>query len=361
MRLFQNSGVYPAYRQRLYALTKNCTTFNDWTASFLEDRYGASHILKPILDFDPDAFFTNGDTIDCQRLWAKEKGMRPNTSLEDILIAQIEDHRTEVFYNTDPMRYGDRFLRRLPGHVRRTVAWRAAPSSGGQFLNHDIIVNNFPSILETYRREGVIAEYFTPAHDPIMNTYAKNDNREIDVLFIGAYSRHHRNRGIMLEAVAALRKELKVVLHLDISRWTHLANSPLGLIGPLRKYRSPRAIRTISQSTVFGRELLETLAKARIVINGAIDMAGHDRGNMRVWETLGCRAALVTDEGNYPAGMIAGEHFITYQGVDDVIVKIKNLHCNEDFRYDIAQKGHEMIKCNYSKNEQWLRFCEIAS
>ena len=59
-------------------------------------------------DGDQNAFFTNGDDHILQERWAEENGLRRGLDLEDILLAQIESHRAEVFYNLDPMRYGER-------------------------------------------------------------------------------------------------------------------------------------------------------------------------------------------------------------------------------------------------------------
>ncbi|RWK45654.1 hypothetical protein [Mesorhizobium sp.] len=77
----------------------------------------------------PEVFFTNGDDERLQRAWAHENGLREDTPLADILLAQIEANRTEVFYNLDPIRFDSAFLKRLPGHVKRTIAWRAAPGN----------------------------------------------------------------------------------------------------------------------------------------------------------------------------------------------------------------------------------------
>ena len=63
-----------------------------------------------MLNGDETAFFTNGDDEVLQRTWALEMGMSPKASLPEILLAQIESHRTEVFYNLDPMRYGGDFV-----------------------------------------------------------------------------------------------------------------------------------------------------------------------------------------------------------------------------------------------------------
>lgn len=361
MRFFQNSGIYPSYLPQLARLRRDCTGFEQAILTFLDDRFGAAHILKPVLDGDPNAFFTNGDDAFAQRLWAQENGLKPDTPLDQILLAQIEHHRTEVFYNTDPMRFGDAFLARLPGHVRRTVAWRAAPSAGGEFLTHDVIVNNFHGLLDGYRAQGVRAEYLPPAHDPEMDSYAARSDRPVDVLFIGGYSRHHMRRAQLLEAVAGLNGEMTVVMHLARSRFTRLAESPIGMLGPLTKYRRPNIVRLVARPPVFGRDLLEALSSAKIVINGAIDMAGGDRGNMRVWEALGCGAAMVSDAGRYPEGIEEGRDFLSYASLDEAVCQVRTLYKNKELRISIAKAGHETIKVSFSKERQWRTFCRIVS
>ena len=361
MRIFQNSSVYPSYRPRLRALTASAKSFDEAIAAFLDDRFGAPHFLRPVLNGSEEAFFTNGDDDVVQRMWAAQNGLSSGASLEDILLAQIEEHRTEVFYNLDPMRYGDAFIARLPSSVRRTIAWRAAPSSGGTFLKHDLIVNNFPSLLDGFRNAGARAEYFAPAHDPAMDDYAARSDRPIDVLFVGTYSRHHRKRVAMLETIASLRSEMAVVMCLDISRYTRLAETPLGWLGPLRKDRRNRDLRAVSRPPLFGRDLLAMVASAKIVVNGAIDMAGQDRGNMRVWETTGCRAALVSDRGNYPPGMEDGNHFRTYGSAEDLRGILVEMAADESATGQLAANGNAMIRSLYGKDAQWKRFVDLAS
>ncbi|MGD9920012.1 MAG: glycosyltransferase [Pseudorhodoplanes sp.] len=349
-----------AYVPRLRALTRHVSSFTEQRRIFLDDRFGATHFLKPVLDGDPDAFFTNGDDMKLQRAWARENGLKADASLEDILLAQIEAHRTEVFYNHDPVRYPSSFVRRLPGCVKRKIAWRAAPSGNSDFGAYDLMVCNFPSILEEYRTRGWHGTYFTPAHDPEMDAYAGNEERPIDVLFVGGYSRHHWNRAAILERVAKLRYTHKIVYHLDSSsRFQRLAESPLGLLGPLKKHRRPAEIRAIDAPPVFGRDLYKALSQAKIVLNGAIDMSGIDRGNMRCWESMGCGALLISDVGNYPEGMAAGKTMETYNSAADVISIIEGF-LNEPTRLvQIACYGHQMIRKEYSKERQWQRFSEL--
>ena len=360
MRLFQNSGVYPAYRSRLRRLTQGNASFEAQLTTFLADRYGAAHFLQPVLERDPSAFFTNGDDEVLQRRWACEHGMPRNATLEAILTAQIEHHRAEVFYNLDPMRYSSAFIHGLPGCVKKTVAWRAAPSPRADFGAYDRLVCNFPSILEEYRRKGWRAEYFAPAHDPEMDSYAANANRPIDVLFVGGYSRHHRGRAAVLDMVAKLRYRLKVVFHLDCSRLTRLAESGLGRLLPLATHRRPQEVRAVAKNPVFGRDLYAALSQAKIVLNGAVDMAGTDRGNMRCFEAMGCGTLMVSDQGRYPEGMVDGETMLTYSGPQQAVGTIEAALRRPELVTELAANGHRAIRAHYSKVRQWRAFQELV-
>jgi|APAra7269097635_1048570.scaffolds.fasta_scaffold00056_11 hypothetical protein len=360
MRIFQNSGVYASYLPRLDRLTSQETQFGKRLQVFVNDSYGACHILKPPAELASDVFFTNGDDEKLQKYWAAENGLPSSASMEEILLSQIEHHRTEIFYNMDPMRYGNEFLQKLPGSVRKSVMWRAAPSGSVDFGAYDLIVCNFPLILESYRKHGWHAEYFAPAHDPAMDDYAANGNRPVDVLFVGGYSRHHRKRAEILEAVSELGKEFRVVYHLDRSRLTRLAESPMGQFLPLRKHKRPKSIRAVSQPAVFGRDLYSAISQAKIVLNGAVDMAGPDRGNMRCWEALGCGAAMVSDAGNYPQGMVDGENMLTYDSAQAAVSIIRDLLADRRHLQAIAAKGHGMIRTLYNKDAQWQQFNRLV-
>ena len=361
MKLFQNTGVYPAYLPRLRELCHGCKDFVGMRRSFLQDCFGVQHHLKPILEEAPDAFLSIGHDKVSQQRWAKEQGLKAGLPLADILLAQIEANRSEIFYNLDPMRYGGEFVRRLPGCVRVKLAWRAAPSPGIDLRGYNNILCNFPQILEGYRRQGLRASHFFPAHDATLEGHAANDDRPIDLLFVGTYSRHHMRRAALLESVASCHRRYNVQFALDVSRFTRLAESPMGVLLPLEKYRRPRAIRAIWRPPVFGMQLVKRLSQAKIVFNASIDMAGADRGNLRCWEAMGARAALLGETGHYPDGMAAGETFLSFSGPEDLVSRIEKALHDQHRTRAIAQRGFDMIRTRYSKDVQWRRFQEIVA
>jgi hypothetical protein len=361
MRLFLNSGIAKSYLPRLDRLAIKCRTFLERRKVFLSDRYGASHFLKPILDGEPTAFFTNGDDKTLQRLWAVENGMQKNASLEDILLAQIEAHRAEVFYNLDPVRFGATFVRKLPNCVKRKIAWRAAPSPGADFSAYDLMVCNFPSIIESWRNAGLRSDYFAPGHDPRMDDFAKNEDRPIDVLFVGGYSRHHARRATVLEAVSRLADRYRIVLHLDHGKLTRLADSPLGYLPGLNRHRRPEVIRSVSQSPIFGLDLYKAIGNSKIVLNGAIDMAGNERGNMRCFEAIGCGALLVSDDGSYPDGMVRESTICTYSSAAEAVTVVKRALELWPLSKVIADRAYSMVKERYSKEAQWKSFQRLVA
>jgi glycosyltransferase involved in cell wall biosynthesis len=343
-------------RPRLREVARGHSTFAGQTRAFVDFRQNGAHTLLPVDQHAEWAFFTNGDDAEVQKLWAKERGLSPRASLEDILKAQIEEHRADVFYNLDATGWGSDFIRNLPGCVKHVVAWHAAPLLNVAFSDYDLVVCNFPSILAALRERGCRAEYFFPAYDPAFEPHAARQDRPVDVLFVGGYTRHHRQRAAVLEAVSKLSDRYRVVFHFDRSRLCALAESPLGYLLPLAKHRRPQAIREIARAPVFGLDYYEALSAAKIVLNGAIDMAGADRGNMRCFEALGSGALLLSDEGNYPEGMRDGETIATYRSPEQAVQQVKRFLEASEQRLGLARAGHEMVSTRYSKEVQWARF-----
>lgn len=354
MRLFQNNGLSRGFRT--HRSNQPYQNFNVGRRQFLDTRFSASHILLPILLDSPEAFYTNGDDERLQRLWASENGLKTH-SLEQILLAQIEHHRTDVFYNLDPMRYDSSFVTKLPGCVKKSIGWRAAPSRDADLAKYDLVVCNFPSILDDWRQKGCRTAYFSPAHDPVMDVYAAARTDDLDLIFIGGFSRHHIKRAEALRAAAAA-SATRARFYLEDSRLTRLANF-LPFIPGLGFYRHPEEIRTIRAGPLYGREAYAALAKARIVFNGAVDMAGEDRGNMRCFEATGCGAVLLTDAGRYPEGFVDGETMVTYSSPDQIPKLIKGLTTDILLARSIAEAGYAMVKNRYSKERQWAKFQEL--
>jgi len=150
-------------------------------------------------------------------------------------------------------------------------------------------------------------------------------------------------------------------MHLDVSRFTRLTELFPDQLGWFAKHRRPAAIRAVAREPVFGRDLYAALSQAKIVLNGAIDMAGQDRGNMRCFESMGCSSALITDAGLYPEGMDAGVTMATYSDSEDVVGVVRALLDAPERLQQMAEAGYRMISTRYSKQIQWNQFQELVA
>jgi hypothetical protein len=194
-----------------------------------------------------------------------------------------------------------------------------------------------------------------------MAEFAANQVRPIDVAFVGGYSRHHIMRSHVLSGVAALADQCRIIFALDRGRLTRIAESPLGRLLPFGRHRRPRDIRAVSIPPLFGRDMYRLFSQAKVVLNGAVDGAGEDRGNMRCFEALGCGALLITDSGRYPVGMVDGETMRTYKTPDEARTVVKSLINDHETRCSIAVRGSALIREQYGKNQQWRRFQELIA
>jgi hypothetical protein len=356
VRLFQNCRYHPSLRPKFRELAKGPATFSECIEAFLDYRQNAPCILAPVDQHAEWAFFTNGDDINVQRLWAREHGLSARASRQEILRAQIEEHRADVFYNLDATGWDSDFIGNLPGCVKHVIAWHASSVRNLAFSDYDLVVCNFPTIVTALRAKGCRADYFFPAFDPELAPFAARRDRPVDVLFVGGYTGRHRDRAEILEAVAKLADQYHIAYYLDRPRRTALAESPLGYLLPLSEHRRPPAVRAVAKTATFGRDYYEALSAAKIVLNGATDTAGADRGNLRCFEALGAGSLLLSDEGNYPDGMKDGETIVTYRSAEHAVEQVRALIDAPAQRADIARAGHEMVVSRYSKAAQWQRF-----
>ena len=364
MKLFQSSGFGASYLSdfNLRNPVFKSTTFEERKRALIWDRYNATHILKPIHNNSPNCFFTVGDDNNLQMLWAREKGISGSADLQTILLAQIESFKPDVFYQLDPISFPSSFVRRLPGCVKKVIAWRAAPLGGADLSAYDLILSNFQTLNARWREKGLRTAWFSPSWDPEMASYASNQDRPVDVFFTGSYSRTtgHDARLAMLDSVSQLSNEHRVDLRLMSRRWGRLADKPLSRWIPV-PIRLPKSLRQVNKNPVYGRDMYTALARSKIVLNPATDIAGDIRGNMRCWEALGCGATMLGTAGQYPEGFLPGINYEEFSNVDDLIRKTKRLLADESRRDAIARAGAEMMAKVWSKERQWDDFVSLVA
>lgn len=353
--VFQNFHIYPKYHDCIVRrLQKH--SIEHFKSKIIEDRFLAMHMLKYVEDFSQGDFSIASSQI-FQKIWAEEHGIKNTFDPEKVLLEQIEDSNAEVFYNLDPSGLNPALLRKLPGNIKKSVAWLAAPSSA-DLSAYDLVVCNFDRLLGRYRRMGLNAEYFFPAFDPIIKKYRK-DERDIDIAFVGTYSHHHINRRELLIELANLNNLYDVNIHLQFSKPVIFANLFSSILPIGTKLGLPRNVLKIVKGPQFGLDLYKLLGRSKIVVNVGIDFTGKEKGNMRCWESIGAGAVLLTDEGVYPKGMTNNETIVTFRETRQLGKIVSDLIGDPRRLEVISSKGTQMIEELYSREKQWLRFQDI--
>ena len=357
MRLLIVESFYGNYLEKFYQKRPwlDSATSLECQAFLLEDRFDAPHIFEPVYNHDPDVRFVVFNDERCQRKWAVVNGLR-TVNLEDILVAQIEEHRSEVVYWLAPQLRSRNLNDFLKGRVKKNIIWSAAPQTPNNYDGVDLVLSSHKQYLEHANEFGIESAYFTPSLDPQLVSYSANTFRPIDICFVGSYSPAHSKRNKLLEKLSELASKYRIVLGLMRPRPRRLSSIPFlsRFLNPSGKL--PKNLQKISCGPVFGRDLYTLFSHSKIIINASVDLTVPFRGNMRCYEAMGCGACMLSDEGIYPQGMESGVTFVSYSDEDDMCLKVEKLLFDGDLCRSIGQKGAEMLSEHYSKPEQWIRF-----
>ncbi len=322
--------------------------------------FDGCHILDPIFENSPDAVYSLGSFMPLQLKWAKEQGLATSDPKE-IVLAQIEAHRTEVLYSLDPITYNSNFLKRLPGCVKKTLCWQAADSRGHDFGAYNLRLSNFPTINLSWQAEGHRAFYFSPSIDPTVGLLPAPSERSTDVCFVGSITRHHTERIEFLDQLLLLSDQYNVRFHLLRSKVTKLASLPILRYLPGNRWGIPARLHQSALEPLFGREMFDAMKFSKLVINLALDDIGRPyRGNMRCFEALSCGAALLTDEGTYPSGFVPDVTILDFSTPLDAETKIRRILADGSWQ-SIGTAGQELLRTRYTKTAQWANFVELTS
>lgn len=186
----------------------------------------------------------------------------------------------------------------------------------------DVIFSSLPTHLPKFEALGVRAEYLPLAFDPRM--LPPERPRDLDISFVGGVGRgsHWRYGTDVLEIVA---ERFGSRFH-----WYGYGLSNLSAESPLR---------ACYWGDAFGRKQYEIYSRSKIVVNRHGEIAEGFSNNLRMYESTGAGALLITEASPnlpelFPEGSVA-----TYENPEDLCMKIEGYLANERTRTLVAQAG----------------------
>jgi spore maturation protein CgeB len=268
--------------------------------------------------------------------------------MEPILAAQIEEFRPEVILTHSLSDLRPAFWRRMRSHYRLLVGQIASPLSPDIDLSgFDLMLSSLPNFVERFRADGLRAELFRLAFDPIvlekLEASTNDDgNQPIDVSFIGSLSPHHAGRLDWLESVCR--------------------RVPVGVWGQgVDSLPKDSAIRKAYRGTAWGLEMFRLLRRSRISLNHHIEISEHDANNMRLYETTGVGTLLLTDWKENLAEMFEpGTEAGVYRTPEECVERIGYYLQNEEERRRTARAGQERTLREHTYRQRMSQFVTMV-
>lgn len=343
-------------------------TFNELQKLVIEDGYASAYILQPALEHKTDeVFFTIWDYKRLQYLWAKENGLN-TTDLKKIKLAQIENFKPDVVYNQSPFCDFNFIKQLLPikGSMK-LVCWNGfIEAKPRTFPDYDCHLTLHRPFVDFWRKAGLQAFELQPGIPANWVTNSVNSIRTIDALFYGQFSQQDNNifsqRSNIIESLIKykIKYHHKIDIHLQINA-TNIYGIPLtSRFNFVQKIKS-RFYKENSLAPIYGDELSKKISSSKIVINGYGDNNQEYKSNMRLFESIGLGAFLISEQGNYPEGFEQGTDFYTYTDYKSLELKIEKVLSDWPYHQSIAQKTQHKIANLYSKKKQWTLFQDYIS
>jgi spore maturation protein CgeB len=271
-------------------------------------------------------------------------------SLHTVANAQIEELDPEVVYLQDLWFFRREELDDFRAQGRFVVGQIAsAPPSIELLRGFDLITTSFPHFVSRFREAGIDSEYLKIAfYERVLDRLRASGiepspaaERPHAVSFIGGLDPTvHRAGTALLERLSA---------RVPISIWGY------GAAGLPRE--SP--ILAHYRGEAWGLDMYDVLSRSRISVNRHIDVAEGYANNMRLFETTGVGALLLTEAAPNLADLFEpGREVVAYEGEDDLVEKIEHYLTHDDERLEIAAAGQ---KRTLSEHTYRRRIAELAT
>lgn len=242
--------------------------------------------------------------------------------IQEITLAQVKEMQPDIVYIHNLSILNADTLKEIKGNCKILVGQIATSLPAKKnILQFDLILTSFPHYVKLFRSMGIKSEYLKIAFDNRVLEKVGKQKKIYDVTFIGSFSPHHTKGTKILE---------------DLSK-----KIPVNIWGQGIQFLSPKSpLRKNYHGGAWGIDMYKILAQSKIVVNRHISASRSYANNMRLYESTGMGALLITDKKkNLNEIFKVGEEVIEYNGLDDLIKKVTYYLSHADERDKIALNG----------------------
>jgi spore maturation protein CgeB len=294
-----------------------------------------------------------------QKVWARENNCEFEESNweYDIPLQQVKEFNPDIIWLCLIFSYFGKYLDKLRSHSRKIFAWIAYPPPPSLNLDAvDCILTSHSNFQEYFVDRGQCCEILLPTFEPRIADNFLEIDRDIKCSFIGSLSYGHLQRMEVLK---------QLVANTPIQIWSSLPKLlSQGLFQPkfIQSYLTMGSVRARMNPSVWGLEMYRILSRSQMTINVHLDAAAGLAGNIRMFESTGMGALLITEDApNIDKLYKSGEEVITYTSIDDLIDKIAYYIDRPQERESIALAGQARTLKDHSTVQRSQELIEIFS
>ncbi|MGW9629802.1 glycosyltransferase family protein [Agromyces sp. NPDC055520] len=294
-----------------------------------------------------DARISIANSLALQDLWARTHGRRspipvawrygPHLSrlplgrnllhkfphLHGVLLDQIRESRPDVVLVQDLNLVPPGLARAIRRHTNLLVGEIASPLPPRRFLtSYDMIISALPTIVETAESWGIPARFLPLGFDERWADRTPASERPIDAIFVGSFSRLQPATAPLLREIGAAVPGLRI--------YGPASPEVLAEAGLTRFY----------VGEAWGRDMFALLAQSKLVVNRHGSVAGRYAVNMRMYETTGSGAALITErKSNLGELFDVGREVLAYGSPAEAAELAASLLADPERLDDVAAAG----------------------
>ncbi len=404
MRLLKLGIYYLTYLQNFYAKRPKLKrqSYALQHRALIADCFGSSDFWTDALtklNYETTDIIANAEFL--QKSWASENAVNfdENDWLFEIAAEQIKSFRPDVLLVADYSTFTADFLRNIRREcpsIRLVLGWCGAPyNDSSVFREWDVALSCVPEMVADFRAKGIRSHHVNHAFAPrILNRINLKSEPNVDFGFVGSIVRqnqfHIERERLLLELVESTNlriwSELKrpsfkqrrtVFARRKAHGIVHKARgagvseqllNTLPVVRKIARWKSPpnfeqyvdERIARQTRSPLFGIEMFQQLLDTRVVFNNHIDISPVSASNMRLFETTGVGACLLTDwKENLSELFEPDTEVLTYRSAEECVEKVKYILEHEDERRAIAAAGQLRTLREHTFDNRAARIDEI--
>lgn len=340
MKIILFWSYYDDYLSRLYKVNSNLDrlSYQAQLDYILADYFGwPSALLQRVEKQGHEVKILIVNARHLQQTWAMENGCEFDVQnwQYSIPLEQVKRFSPDVLWIGSMFKYFGEYLGQIAPYCKKIFAWAACPLPKSLDLSHiDCMLTSHTNYQSYFREQGKAAERLLPSFEENILAASNIEYRDIDCGFVGGLSWAHIER---IEIIKKLADKTPIQIWSDYPKFLSR-----GVLKPnfWNAYLKLLSVKSRMNSSVWGMDMYKILARSKITINVHADVASGLAGNIRMFESTGMGALLITEDApNIRELYEPGKEVITYKSTEDLIELINYYIDQPQERESIAQAG----------------------